>query len=78
MIEKLRMINNRISESTLDKKVKKRHSIIKKILEDDDCFLKMDIEIAYGILRDLLIEEDKLKMVYMALIDKKEANSVKN
>lgn len=69
MIEKLRMINDKLLDSSLDKEMRKRYKLIGKILEDDKCFLKIDIEVAYGILRDLMVEEDKLKMVYMALIE---------
>lgn len=38
-------------------------------LNDDECFMKMKLEYAYAILRDLGISEKELKSVYMELID---------
>lgn len=47
---------------------KEKYLLIKNILEDDECFFKMDIETAYSILRDLKVEEKALKVVYAELI----------
>ncbi len=69
MIDKLKDINKQLI--TLNKDNKKeldKQLIIKKILEEKDCFLKMSIEKAYGILRDLKIDEMDLRKVYMELI----------
>lgn len=49
----------------------KKYKIIKEILYKDDCFLNMNIEYAYSILRDLNVEESEIKKVYSKLIDKK-------
>ena len=46
----------------------KKQLLIKKILEEKDCFLKISIEDAYSILRDLKISEEDLKKVYIELI----------
>ncbi len=70
MLEKLKKINNLIIDNNHDnEKILTKHLIIKEILEDKNCFLKMDIEYAYSILRDLQIKEEDLKSVYCELID---------
>lgn len=74
MIEKLRIINEDIINTTLDGDVKNRHLIISEIMEDDNCFFKMNIEYAYSILRDLEIPEEELEYIYFKLIDPKERN----
>lgn len=74
MIEKLRLINKDIIDTTLDSNVKDRHLIINEIMGDDNCFFKMNIEYAYAILRDLGIPEEELEYIYFKLIDPKERN----
>lgn len=69
MIEKLREINDRIIDQTNNEEVKKKQLLIKKILKEDDCFLKMNIETSYALLRELMIPEEQLKDIYMKLID---------
>lgn len=71
MIDKLREINDKLI-NICDDSEKKKYVLIKQILEDDKCFMKMSIEYAYSILRDLKVEEKNLKKVYMSLIDIKE------
>ena len=46
----------------------RKYKIIKEVLIDDDCFLNIDIEHAYAILRDLGIEEERLRSCYSSLI----------
>ena len=46
----------------------RKYKIIKEVLSDDDCFLNIDIEHAYAILRDLGIEEERLRSYYSSLI----------
>ncbi len=72
MINKLRKINDELLRRAVDTKEKKKYEIIKKIMKDDNCFFKMDIEYAYSILRDLGIEEEKIRGIYMCLIDPEE------
>lgn len=69
MIEKLKSINKKLIDlnKNNDKELKKQ-LLIKKILEEKDCFLKISIEDAYSILRDLKISEEDLKKVYIKLI----------
>ena len=43
--------------------------LIKKILNTDNAFLKMNIETSYSILRDLGIEERNLRRTYLELIE---------
>lgn len=69
MIEKLKNINEKyIEEYKENPHELKKYELIKKILNEKDCFLKMNIEYAYAILRDLKIPEDKIKEVYFELI----------
>ena len=69
MIEKLKSINEKLIKlnKNNDEELKKQ-LLIKKILEEKDCFLKISIEDAYSILRDLKISEEDLKKVYIELI----------
>ena len=69
MIEKLKIINEKyIEEYKENSHELKKYELIRKILNEKDCFLKMNIEYAYAILRDLKIPEDKIKKVYFELI----------
>lgn len=69
MIEELKIINEKyIEEYKENPHELKKYELIKKILNEKDCFLKMNIEYAYAILRDLNIPEDKIKEVYLELI----------
>lgn len=70
MIEKLRTLNERLIELNTDDEVNlKKYQCIQKILKEDQCFFKMEIEYAYSILRDLGIQEQDLRKVYLELID---------
>ncbi len=70
MIEKLRNINQKLiilnqnNEALLNK-----YKLIEKLLSDDKCFFKINIEEAYSILRDLQIDEKDIKNIYEDLID---------
>lgn len=72
MLELLKQINNKliVEYKNSPEKLKVQHQI-KQILTEQDCFLKMPIEIAYSILRDLNINEKKLKVTYLLLIENK-------
>ncbi len=70
MIEKLRELNEHLIELNIHDEVNlKKYQCIQKILTEEKCFLKMEMEYAYSILRDLGISENNLKEVYMELID---------
>ena len=69
MIDKLKTIADKYLEMYKDNSQElKKYKLIRKILDKKDCFLNMDIEYAYSILRDLKVSEDKLKDVYLQLI----------
>lgn len=70
MIEILKEINQKLLKKKKDNpKELKKYQLIQKILEIKDCFKTMKIEDAYAILRDLQIPEEKLKQVYIDLIN---------
>ena len=69
MLEKLKEINELLIESNDDNQNELRKQLlIKEILKKENCFLKMNIEYAFSILRDLSINEEDLKSVYCELI----------
>ena len=69
MIEELIKINNKlIDEYQNDYDNLHKQLLIKKILKEPNCFLKMSIENAYSILKDLKIPSNKMKDVYKSLI----------
>lgn len=70
MIDKLKEINSKLIEINKNNENElKKQRLIEKILMEKNCFLKMSIEDAYAILRDLRIPDDELKNVYFNLID---------
>ena len=70
MLEKLKLIASSLIEINKNNpKELKKYQIIKQILNKKDCFLNMDINYAYTILKDLQIPNEELKKVYMQLID---------
>ena len=75
MIEQLKKINERLLlENDNNIKEKEKYLIIKKILNKEKAFLKMNIEYAYGILRDLNVPEESIKNIYFQLLDEAENN----
>lgn len=75
MIEELKRINERLLlKNDNNIKEKEKYLIIKKILNKEKAFLKMNIEYAYGILRDLNIPEENIKSIYFQLLDEAENN----
>ena len=72
MVEQLKGINNKYIEIyKSNPKELEKHLIIKEMLEKEDIFLNLEIEIAYSILRDLGIPEEELKNVYIKLLSNK-------
>lgn len=51
-----------------NEKEHRKFEIIANTLKNEECFLDMDIEHAYAILRDLGINEDSLRTYYSSLI----------
>ena len=72
MINKLKEINEKLillykdNDEQLNKQL-----LIKKILKEPNCFFKMNIELAYSILRDLQFKNEEIKNIYLILIDEK-------
>lgn len=72
MIEQLKKkVDNLLITNQSNPKEFKKYQIIKQILNKKNCFLNMDIEYAYAILKDLQIPNEDIKKVYMQLIDMK-------
>lgn len=72
MLDKLRLISQNFLELNINNEVNyNKYRLINNILCNNNCFFEMDIKTAYSILRDLGIEENELKNVYMDLIDSK-------
>ena len=70
MLEKLRELNLKLIDSYQNNEEKlKKQLIIQKMLSFKNCFLQMDIETAYSVLRDLTLPKESIKEVYKELID---------
>lgn len=70
MLEKLRELNLKLIDSYQNDEEKlKKQLIIQKMLSFKNCFLQMDIETAYSVLRDLTLPKESIKEVYKELID---------
>ena len=70
MIEELKRRTDELINKNQDNQNElKKYTLIKQILNTKDCFLNMDIEYAYSILRDLNIKESELHKTYSELID---------
>ena len=69
MLEKLKQINVKIIEQCSDDEEKSKQLLIQKILDEDNCFMKMNVDVAYALLRELNIDESMLKETYLELIN---------
>ena len=70
MVNKLKEINEGLIKLNKNNPNElKKYELIKKILEEDNCFTKIDVDVAYGILRDLKISEENIKEVYIQLLE---------
>lgn len=70
MLEELKNITEKlILENDINSKEKDKYLLIRKILNQKEAFLNMNIEYAYAILRDLKIPEDNIKNTYIKLLD---------
>lgn len=69
MQDKLKEINNKLIKVYQNNKEKlARQLLIQNILKDQYAFLKMDINEAFNLLRDLEIPLDQIKEIYPKLI----------
>lgn len=69
LMKELRELNNKLLEL---EPTNTKQQLIKKLLQNEDCFLKISIIDAYNILDDLKIPDEKKKEVYLELIKKEE------
>ncbi|MBR2827930.1 MAG: hypothetical protein IKE70_01690 [Bacilli bacterium] len=71
MINQLnKLVDSLINANKENIELQKKYKLIKKIINKENAFLSMDIEIAYSILRDLQIKEEDIKSIYKELIKK--------
>ena len=76
MINNLKEITNNLIRLNQDNPLElKKYQLIKEILKKKDCFLNINIEYAYSILRDLNIPEVNIKETYIKLIDCSKQNN---
>ena len=69
-LDPLRQRANELLHSSADnEKEHRKFEIIANTLKNEECFLDMDIEHAYAILRDLGVNEDSLRSYYSSLIE---------
>lgn len=69
-LDSLRQRANELLQSSIgNEKEHRKFEIIANALKNEECFLDMDIEHAYAILRDLGVNEDSLKSYYSSLIE---------
>lgn len=59
-----------LQQNANDERERKKFELICEKLKDDSCFLNMDIEHSYAVLRDLGIEESSVKAIYSDLISR--------
>ena len=59
-----------LEQNTNDEHKRRKFEIIYEKLKDDGCFLDMDIEHGYAVLRDLEIDENSIRDHYSKLISK--------
>lgn len=70
MIEVLKDINEKLIRANHNNSEElKKQELIKKILQEKNCFSKMDIDTAYQIFADLQIPREKMKNIYVELIN---------
>ena len=70
MLNKLREKNIELEQKFLNQNDDKNVTIqrvISQLLKDEKCFLKMSIEHAYGILRELNVKPEMYEKIYLEL-----------
>lgn len=76
MINKLRLENEKLIKKYENDEINlKKQLIIKEILKDNNCFIKMEVDIAISILKDLNIKDENLKEVYLEVVSLKNINN---
>lgn len=69
MLKNLKEINAKLIGQCSDDEKRSKQLIIQKILNEDNCFMKMNADVAYALLRELNIDEDMLRETYLELIN---------
>lgn len=59
-----------LKQNANNERERKKFELICEKLKDDNCFLNMDIEHGYAVLRDLGIEDGSVKAIYSDLISR--------
>lgn len=78
-IQELRNLNQEVIESVEgDDKLLMHQLTIKKILQDEKFYFKMEVKYVYALLEDLGIEKDKIKDVYRDLISIENNEEIKS
>ena len=70
MLNKLRSKNLELEQKYLSQNDDKNvtlQRVISQLLKDDDCFLKMSIEHAYAVLRELNVKPEMYEQIYLEL-----------
>ncbi|MBR2766920.1 hypothetical protein IKD67_02460 [Candidatus Saccharibacteria bacterium] len=67
-LDLLRKKADELFQNSNNERDNKKYKIIMDFLKDDNCFLNVDIEHAYAILRDLGINEESVNSYYSTLI----------
>lgn len=70
MLNKLREKNKELEQKYLkldDVKNVTLQRVISQLIKDDECFLKMSIERAYAILRELNVKPEMYEKIYLEL-----------
>ena len=72
VIRELRERNNKLlEENKNNSSIYEKQLLIKKVLNEDKCFFKINIDDAYMILHELGYEEKDFKNIYEQLLDSK-------
>lgn len=75
MISKLRIVANKMLDSNaIADERRSRIILIDKLLQDENCFYKVDMDTAYNMLRDLGFSKDDAIKIYKELIDSRYYN----
>lgn len=68
MLDKLRERVNDLIDSTTNKDLLNRYTLIKQILSYDECFTNMDANTAISIIKDLNFSDDIANDIYLGLL----------
>lgn len=68
MLEQLRKVAQLKISQANNLEEKQKYEIIEKILAENDCFQKMQTEIAYNLLLDLGFSNEEVKKIYNEII----------